>query len=604
MNWTENEEAFLRSIWGDAVYEKVRDRTTKTDAVSVNAVASPAGKNPVEPASDKAKSPPADAEIVMLRSDDLIGQAAAKAAINQVIAMARVNNERKLRELKPHKVTLHAVFSGNPGTGKTTFARYYAQEIRQLGLLSKGHLVEVTRHDLVSEHMGGTAPKTAKIVESAKGGVLFIDEAYSIINGDSDQYGKECIDTLLKLIEDLRDDLIVILAGYSDEMREFLRSNPGLQSRIPNFIEFEDFTDAELAVMFDRMLGKADLQVTPIGRRLAMNEITRQRKSRYFGNGREVRNLFERAIGRQSERLSRMELGSLSLVELNTLEDADISDHPLASAGGAPGPTTALEKLQALRGLVNIKREITELANYMAVAKARNADGVIPNVSLHMIFTGNPGTGKTTVARLVGDIFRDLGILPSGHLVEADRSQLVAGYEGQTAIKTREMVEHALGGVLFIDEAYALSARRDAYGQEAIATLLKSMEDYRQQFALILAGYTGPMDDFLDANPGLRSRIPLLLEFPDFSLDDLMEIAGDMANAHGYQLEDAALTILRTRLLGLQARGDNFGNAREVRNILEEAYKQQASRLVRLGKPADFDKSVLNTLTADDLAED
>jgi AAA+ superfamily predicted ATPase len=540
-----------------------------------------------------------------------VGQNAAKAGITQVIALARVNAERRARGLPEHEVTLHAVFAGSPGTGKTTFARYYAQEIRKLGVLSKGHLVEVSRQELVAEYAGQTAVKTGQVVERAKGGVLFIDEAYSLKHGKDDAFGQEAIDALLKMMEDLREDLIVILAGYTDEMRDFLHLNPGLRSRVPNHLHFEDFTQAELGTIFDGMCRKSGMAVSGEDRELAIAEIMKRRKGRHFGNAREVRNLFERALAQQSARLSLRDLKAMSGEELNTFVTADLTeaadDHMVAPGGGKPAQAgkSAMERLNALHGLRGVKRAIGEIADFYRIRKLRGEGAAGSDVSLHMAFTGNPGTGKTTVARLLGAIFREFGILPTGHLIEADRSALVGEYLGQTAIKTRERIEAALGGVLFVDEAYALSQdirSGDSYGQEAINTLVKLMDDHRGSLAVVLAGYPGPMEAFLDTNPGLRSRISRTLVFEDYTDEELAKIAQDFAAQNGYRMDDEAAKQLPALAGGLRTReGRSFGNARSVRGLLESAYKAQASRLMRTGKPEALDKAELSRLTAEDL---
>ncbi len=607
---TNTDVGLLRSIWGADIAEKVA-RNVRTGVpgpvAAAPAVEASVRKDPTKTAAADAAPPPGEIDL-----NSLVGQKDAKAGIAQIIALAKVNAERRARGLPAHQVTLHVVFAGSPGTGKTTFARYYAQEIRKLGILSKGQLVEVSRHELVAEYAGQTAVKTAKVVERAHGGVLFIDEAYSLKHAKDDSFGQEAIDTLLKLMEDLRGDLIVILAGYTDEMREFLHLNPGLKSRVPNYLYFEDFTPAELGTIFDDMCQRAGMRITADNRQLAIAEILKRRKGRHFGNAREVRNLFERALAQQSARLSMLDLKGVSHQDLNTFVLSDITEdpHDRAEVPAAEPPrqnaTTAMDRLQALHGLSGVKRAIGEIADFYRIRSLRGDSAADHDVGLHMVFVGNPGTGKTTVARLLGAIYRDLGILPTGHLIEADRSALVGEYLGQTAIKTRERVEAALGGVLFVDEAYALSqdiGRGDSYGQEAINALVKHMDDYRNQIAVVLAGYPEPMDVFLDSNPGLRSRIARTLLFEDFTDDELALIARDFAVQNGYRMDEDAAKRLNVLITEMRAReGRGFGNARSVRGLLEGAYKAQASRLMRTGKPETLDKAELSRLSVGDLA--
>ena len=616
-----SDSGLLRSIWGAEIASLVTRHVR--GGASASASPSPAlaqgaretasvtevPRMPEPPGAESLPAQPAAPPPKEIDLQGLVGQKAAKAGVAQIIALARVNSERRARGLPAHQVTLHAVFAGSPGTGKTTFARYYAQEIRKLGTLSKGHLVEVSRQELVAEYAGQTAVKTGKVVDSAKGGVLFIDEAYSLKHGKDDAFGQEAIDTLLKMMEDLREDLIVIVAGYTDEMREFLHLNPGLSSRVPNHLYFEDFTQPELGTIFDDLCKKSGMQVSAEHRLLAIGEIMKRRKGRHFGNAREVRNLFERALAQQSARLSLRDLKALTHDELNTFVLADLTedphDHVTAPESALPAKT-AMERLDALHGLSGVKQAVRNIADFYRVRNLRGASAANQDVGLHMVFTGNAGTGKTTVARLLGAIYRELGILPTGHLIEADRSEVVGEYLGQTAIKTRERVEAALGGVLFIDEAYALSqsgSGSDSYGEEAINTMVKLMDDHRRDFALVLAGYPAQMEDFLDSNRGLRSRVAHTLVFEDYSDDELIAIAGDFAAQNGYTLDADAMAQLKPLIAAMRTReGANFGNARSVRGLLESAYKAQASRLMRGGDSALLVEPELSRLTAADLA--
>lgn len=546
-----------------------------------------------------------------INPEDLVGQKSPKTVLKQIISLAKVNQEKLRRELPISQVTLHAIFSGNPGTGKTTFARYYAQEVKKIGILKKGHLVEVSRSDIVAEYAGQTAGKTQKVVESALGGILFIDEAYSLKTGKDDNFGQECIDTLIKLIEDHRDNLILILAGYTDEMREFAHTNPGLKSRVPNLVEFEDFNDQELSEIFGIMLKNANLTIEDKDKQFALGEIFKGRKSRSFGNGRAVRNFIDRAISQQSIRLGKKDLEKLTQDELCRLIYSDLTLNPddegtLEELKGESQPDdlkTGIDKLQELVGLSNVKSEIKSISDYVRVSKARN-NGKVPDLGFHMVFSGNPGTGKSTVARLVAQIFKELGFLSEGQFIEADRSQLVAPYVGQTAIKTLDVIESALGGVLFVDEAYTLCRGKgdDSFGQEAIDTLLKYMEDYRNRLILIMAGYPNELDTFLSSNPGLKGRFNKVLKFDDFTDEELTEIAQLFGSEAGFTLSEDAIKALNKFVHEERNSQEHFSNARSVRNIMEQAYKNQASRLVSLGNPDEMNKSLLNEITAEDFS--
>lgn len=261
-----------------------------------------------------------------------------------------------------------------------------------------------------------------------------------------------------------------------------------------------------------------------------------------------------------------------------------------------------LEELNSLTGLDSVKQDIQNLVNIIKIQKLREARGMKqPSISLHMVFSGNPGTGKTTVARLLANIYKGLGVLPSGHLVEVDRSNLVVGYIGQTATKTTQVIQEAIGGVLFIDEAYTLSANKgeNDFGQEAIDTLLKAMEDHRDDLIVIVAGYPDLMEDFLNSNPGLRSRFNKYIFFADYTPRELIEILDSMCEKQQYKMTDAAhdfaMEYFKKRV---SEHSESFANAREVRNFMEQAIAHQASRIVEFGD--DVEDEVLITFEAED----
>lgn len=260
------------------------------------------------------------------------------------------------------------------------------------------------------------------------------------------------------------------------------------------------------------------------------------------------------------------------------------------------------EELDELIGLTKVKHDVEEMVGLAKVRKMREEKGMktVP-VSLHLVFSGNPGTGKTTVARILAKLYKEIGILSTGQLVETDRAGLVAGYVGQTAIKTQKKIEEAIGGVLFIDEAYTLNQKDENFGQEAIDTILKAMEDRRDEFIVIVAGYTELMKDFVESNPGLRSRFNKFFEFPDYTVDELQQIFEMQCKKYQYTLTEEADKAVREEIVRLESeKGENFANAREIRNLFEKIITNQAARVSAL---EEVDEETLTTITIDDLKD-
>ena len=286
--------------------------------------------------------------------------------------------------------------------------------------------------------------------------------------------------------------------------------------------------------------------------------------------------------------------------------EASTAEKEASSVSGAQKPQEPekdpMEELDSLIGLSKIKHDVKELTDFVRIQKLRKDGGLksVP-VSLHLVFTGNPGTGKTTVARILARLYKKIGVLSKGQLIEVDRSGLVAGYVGQTALKTAKKIEEAKGGILFIDEAYSLARRDDTFGQEAIDTILKAMEDNREDFIVIVAGYTGPMENFINSNPGLKSRFNKYIEFPDYSIDELMGIFDMNCKKYDYEAKDDVRDQIRAMIVQRKlASRENFANAREVRNLFEEIITNQARRVAAMESPTQED---MKEILTEDLVE-
>ena len=545
----------------------------------------------------EAPQPARDAILAQL--DALPGLTRIKKQLRDIAHFATFEKERmEVLGIPGKRPTLHMAFLGNPGTGKTMVARMLGKMLKDLGLLTRGHVVEVDRQKLVGAYMGHTEANLTKYVKRAQGGILFIDEAYALYKKDSAKdFGNTAIHGLVKAMEDHRDNLVVILAGYKREMQEFFSFNPGFRARVPFHLEFSDYTRDELLEIADYIAAQDHYQLTPDARDALFRATLREKIDETFGNARTIRNLLEKAKIRHAVHVSAAE-GEPHPDAYTRLTAQDFGD----DENHVETLEEVLAELDGLIGLTEVKAMVRQMIDVLTLEQKRLVHGLEDQpLTLHMSFTGNPGTGKTTVARLIGRLMRALNLLPRGHFVEASRKDLVAGYMGQTALKTGDKIKEALGGVLFIDEAYALARRnREEFGAEALATLIKEMEDQKGLLAVILAGYTQEMANLFQLNPGLKSRVRFHLHFPDYTATELVEIVKRKAESAQYRFTPEAEEKLWQVFLRacLQAEAD-FGNGRLAEQVFEQARMRLSTRIGRMEEEADLE--TLMTITEEDI---
>ena len=544
---------------------------------------------------------PKTEEQILAELDDYVGLQSVKDEIRAIIRNVKAKKENGVKDklLKDHYL-----FTGNPGTGKTTFARKFGEVLNAIGALPTGQFVEVPAKDFIGQFIGDSEANVKKYVDKAMGGVLFIDEAYAL-NQSTGGYGMDAVNTLLTLLENRKGEFVCIMAGYTKEMGEFVRMNPGIPSRCNVTIEFPDYTARELETLFRNMLlrnnerteftldAKAEEMLPKVFDKMYL------KRSDTFGNAREVRNLFDLAVKRQRLRNATDDvLTYADIVGEDATEEISVDD--------------IMKEFDSFVGMQSVKDAVRRIAKEIAVQKqliemGEAAEGL---TKYNFILTGNPGTGKSTVARIFGKVFKALGVTSTDRVTEKVPKDIIGQFVNESDKKMDAAINEAMGGVLFLDEAYDLEPM-DAAGQstssegkKAVQLLMTRMENEAGKFVVICAGYPKEMATFMNSNPGLKRRFSHTIHIEDYTADELLEIYERAAKAkkYNFSLADDAVRMKALNMFRnmIAMKDDKFGNAGEAMKKVAETKTNINNRLMSI-PPDQWTPEVLHTALAEDI---
>lgn len=535
----------------------------------------------------------------MEKLENLIGLQQVKKEVADLSRQVELARKRKDMGLPADMPFLHARFYGNPGTGKTTVAKLLGQVYKEAGLLSSGHVVTTERKKLIAGRWYDSVNKaTMEAVDEAQGGILFIDEAYNLYMADDPKDpGQDVISTLMTVLSDeKKKDWMLVLAGYPLPMENMMNMNEGFKSRVPNVFHFNDYDAGELMQIAVSYCKEHVYTLTDGAKEHLAAVISKAyaRRGRNFENARYVVNLLETVVlKRMGQRLTGIEHPTREM--LTTIMPEDI---PSLNEIKESRKSTEFHKMV---GLKELKESIQGHLNYVGMCNNRILAGLSTQMpSLHMVFSGNPGTGKTTVADFIGEIYASMGILSEGNVIKVFKKDLIGTRVGETERKMREIFNRARGNVLFIDEAYALNADDGGAGRIVLDALVDELGNDNTDMIVILAGYPDEMEKLLDSNDGLKSRFTNIFQFNDYSVEELLKIALESKAAKDFEFTPVALqrleAYIRREVLKKQK---SFGNGRFVTRLITNVIlPRMATRLSGIENPS---VKQLKTILAEDI---
>ncbi len=549
-------------------------------------------------------------QLILEELNGYVGLKNLKHSLSEFITYINFVQERKKQGIDvKENLTAHCIFLGNPGTGKTSIARILGRFFKSVGLLENGHVVEVDRSTLVGEYIGETAQKTEKVIKQALGGILFIDEAYTLkrdTNGND--FGQEAIDIILKRMEDFNGKFFVIAAGYPELMQNFLNSNPGLKSRFTHLFLFDDFSANELVEIYKLFSSRDKFIITPEAEELLTNKLKLiyENDKNSLGNARFVRNLFNETKVQLSKRYHSLKYDERNFYASSTIIIDDIlsafnnyEKHSKGFVFNDDKLNKYLNELNNLVGLEDVKKTFSKLLASIKVEqlKKERAISSLPK-NLNSIFICEPGAGTSTVARLFGKVFKELSFIESGQLVEIDSSYFYGLNKIDSYLTLDKIFQDSIGKIIVVNDSVITLKAKSDFSDSLLQYFLKKLYLYRDKVVAVLTGNQDEFEDLFESVPVIENQFPNIYNFGHYSTRQLLEIALNICQKKNYQLEEGAWQQMLDLLAKLRSdKNKNFYNARTIKEILNKAIANQEERIISLKHPKDAD---LMTITYED----
>lgn len=549
-------------------------------------------------------------QLILEELNGYVGLKNLKHSLSEFITYINFVQERKKQGIDvKENLTAHCIFLGNPGTGKTSIARILGRFFKSVGLLENGHVVEVDRSTLVGEYIGETAQKTEKVIKQALGGILFIDEAYTLkrdTNGND--FGQEAIDIILKRMEDFNGKFFVIAAGYPELMQNFLNSNPGLKSRFTHLFLFDDFSANELVEIYKLFSSREKFIITPEAEELLTNKLKLiyENDKNNLGNARFVRNLFNETKVQLSKRYHSLKYDERNFYASSTIIIDDIlsafnnyEKHSKGFVFNDDKLNKNLNELNNLVGLEDVKKTFSKLLASIKVEqlKKERAISSLPK-NLNSIFICEPGAGTSTVARLFGKVFKELSLIESGQLVEIDSSYFYGLNKIDSYLTLDKIFQDSIGKIIVVNDSVITLKAKSDFSDSLLQYFLKKLYLYKDKVVAVLTGNQDEFEDLFESVPVIENQFPNIYNFGHYSTRQLLEIALNICQKKNYQLEEGAWQQMLDLLAKLRSdKNKNFYNARTIKEILNKAIANQEERIISLKHPKDAD---LMTITYED----